>query len=264
MSSLSCRVATAQRELDDALRIRYRVFGEEMRMLGPKRPRAPREADCFDTLRSTSHVVVYAGAEPVATARLLTPNAEVAAFADTVMGLDIEKKLDLSELVAPGRVFAETTRYCVTRSYRNSAVLRLQAGLYRESRRRGVTHWIAAANMETDSQEEADLYFLAAARRGWVSDGFRVRTREFPPSPSEPLAARLTAEERAQAREGHLDALRMPPVLSLFADKMGARFIAPPHFDPAFNRFTVPLVAALDAIPQRTLNLFASLDADAA
>ncbi|NRD57767.1 GNAT family N-acetyltransferase [Corallococcus sp. AB030] len=264
MSSLSCRVATAQCELDDALRIRYRVFGEEMRMLGPKRPRAPREADCFDTLRTTSHVVVYSGAEPVATARLLTPNAEVAAFADTLVGLDIEKKLDLSELVAPGRVFAETTRYCVTRSHRNSAVLRLQAGLYRESRRRGVTHWIAAANMETDSQEEADLYFLAAARQGWVSDGFRVRTREFPPPPAEPLAARLTAEQRTQAREGHLTALRMPSVLSLFADKLGARFIAPPHFDPAFNRFTVPLVAALDDIPRRTLKLFESLDADAA
>ncbi|NNB97040.1 GNAT family N-acetyltransferase [Corallococcus exiguus] len=264
MSSLSCRVATAQRELDDALRIRYRVFGEEMRMLGPKRPRAPREADCFDTLRTTSHVVVYSGTEPVATARLLTPNAEVAAFADTLVGLDIEKKLDLSELVAPGRVFAETTRYCVTRSHRNSAVLRLQAGLYRESRRRGVTHWIAAATMETDSQEEADLYFLAAARQGWVSDGFRVRTREFPPPPAEPLAARLTEEQRTQARQGHLAALRMPSVLSLFADKLGARFIAPPHFDPAFNRFTVPLVAALDDIPRRTLKLFDSLDADAA
>ncbi|WP_375758177.1 GNAT family N-acetyltransferase [Corallococcus exercitus] len=263
MSSWSCRVATAQRELDDALRVRYQVFGEEMRMLGPKRPRAPREADCFDTLRTTAHVVVYAGAEAVATARLLTPNAEVAAFADTVVGLDIEKKLDLSEFVAPGRVFAETTRYCVTRRYRNSAVLRLQAGLYRESRRRGVTHWIAAANMETDSQEEADLYFQAAARRGWVSDGFRVRTREFPPPPVGPLAARLTAEQRDQARQD-LDALRMPPVLSLFADKMGARFIGPPHFDPAFHRFTVPLVAALDAIPQRTLDLFDSLDADAA
>ncbi|RKH57904.1 GNAT family N-acetyltransferase [Corallococcus aberystwythensis] len=261
MSSLSCRVATAQRELDDALRIRYRVFGEELRMLGPKRPRAPREADCFDTLRTTAHVVVYAGAEPVATARLLTPNAEVAAFADTAVGLDIEKKLDLSELVAPGRVFAETTRYCVTQRYRNSAVLRLQAGLYRESRRRGVTHWIAAANMETDSQEEADLYYQAAARRGWVSDSFRVRTREFPAPPAEPLAARLTEAQRAQAR---LDILRLPPVVSLFADKMGARFIGPPHFDPAFNRFTVPLVAALDAIPERTLNLFASLDADAA
>ncbi|MBN8227499.1 GNAT family N-acetyltransferase [Corallococcus macrosporus] len=264
MSSWSCRVATAQRELDDALRVRYQVFGEEMRMLGPKRPRAPREADCFDTLRTTSHVVVYSGEEAVATARLLMPNAEVAAFADTLVGLDIEKKLDLSGIVAPGRVFAETTRYCATRGSPHSTALRLQAGLYRESRRRGVTHWIAAANMETDCPEEADLYFQAAAHQGWVSSEFRVRTREFPPPPTEPRAARLTAKQRAHARQGHLDALRMPRILSLFADKMGARFIGPPHFDPAFSRFTVPLVAALDAIPQRTLELFDELDADAA
>ncbi|WP_338282630.1 GNAT family N-acyltransferase [Corallococcus caeni] len=264
MSSWSCRVATAQRELDDALRVRYQVFGEEMRMLGPRRPRAPREADCFDTLRTTAHVVVYSDAEPVATARLLMPNAEVAAFADTLVGLDIEKKLDLSELLAPGRVFAETTRYCATQRSPHSTALRLQAGLYRESRRRGVTHWIAAANMETDSQEEADLYYQAAARRGWVSERFRVRTREFPPPPTQPLAPRLTPEQRARARQGQLESLRMPRIVSLFADKMGARFIGPPHFDPAFNRFTVPLVAALDAIPQRTLDLFAALDADAA
>ncbi len=233
-------------------------------MLGPRRPRAPREADCFDTLRTTAHVVVYADGEPVATARLLTPNAEVAAFADTVVGLDIEKKLDLSEMVAPDRVFAETTRYCASHGSPFKATLELQAGLYRESRKRGVTHWIAAANMETDSQEEADLYYLAASRRGWVTDAFRVRTRDFPPPPVEPLAPRLTPEQRARARQGHLQALRMPSILSLFADKMGARFIAPPHFDPTFNRFTVPLVAALDAIPPRTLKLFDSLDADAA
>ena len=264
MSSLSCRVATAQRELDDALRVRYQVFGEELRMLGPKRPRAPREADCFDTLRTTAHVVVYAAGEPVATVRLLTPNAEVAAFADTVVGLDIEKKLDLSRLVVPGRVFAETTRYCAIQGSPRKAVLKLQAGLYRASLERGVTHWIAAANMETDSQEEADLYYLAAARRGWVTDAFRVRTRDFPPPPAEPLAPRLTPEQRARARQGHLKALRMPRIVSLFAEKLGARFIAPPHFDPTFNRFTVPLVAALEAIPPATLRLFASLDADAA
>ncbi|RKH18702.1 GNAT family N-acetyltransferase [Corallococcus praedator] len=264
MPSLNCRVADTQRELDDALRVRWEVFGVELRMLGDKKPQAPREANCFDTLPTTAHVVVYSGEEAVATARLLLPNAEVAASAGSLLGLDIERKLDLSEIAAPGRVFAETTRYCVRRDWRNSAVLRLQACLYRESRRRGVTHWIAAANMETDSVEEASLIYRAAARRGWVSDRFHVRTREFPPPPREPVAMRLGPTELERARHGALDGLKMPPVLSLFADKMGARFIGPPHYDTAFHRFTVPLVAALDEIPRRTLSLFDSLDADAA
>jgi L-ornithine Nalpha-acyltransferase len=257
MSSLSCRVATAPHELDDALRVRYQVFGQEARMLGPQRPRAPREVDCFDTLRTTVHIVVYVDDQPVATTRLLTPNREVAAFADTLLGLDIEKKLDLSEVVSPDRVFAETTRYCIAQEHRHhrGVLLGLQSALYRESRRRGVTHWIAAATMETDSQEEADHYFQVAARLGLVSERFRVRTREWPPPPKEPLSPRLDAKR--VGRTPHL-----PPVMSLFANKMGARFIEAPHFDPAFHRFTVPLVAALDEIPQATLDLFA-LDADA-
>ncbi|MCY1041210.1 GNAT family N-acetyltransferase [Corallococcus sp. bb12-1] len=264
MSSWNCRVADTQRELDDALRVRWEVFGVEMRMLGDKKPQAPREANCFDTLPTTAHVVVYSDQEAVATARLLLPNAEVASSAGSLMGLDIERKLDLSELAAPGRVFAETTRYCARQKWRKRSVLHLQACLYRESLRRGVTHWIAAANMETDSAEEASLIYRAAARRGWVSERFRVRTLEFPTPPYPPVAMRLGPTQLERARQGELDDLKMPPVLSLFADKMGARFIGPPHYDTAFHRFTVPLVAALDEIPQGTLRLFDTLDADAA
>ena len=265
MTPLSSRVADTQRELDDALRLRREVFGDELRMLGDEKPHAPREANCFDTLPTTTHVLVYSGEQAVATSRLLLPNTEVATFAGSLLGLDIERKLDLSQLAAPGRVFAETTRYCVCRHNRNGAVMpRLQTELYRESRRRGVTHWIAAANMETDSPEEADLLYLAAARKGWVSDRYPVRTREFPTPPPAPVAPFLKPPELERARKGELDGLRMPRVLSLFADKLGARFIGPPHYDKAFHRFTVPLVAALDEIPQGTLRLFARLDADAA
>src|SRR5687767_11571686 len=34
MTTLSCRVATTQRQLDDALRIRWPVFGKELGLLG--------------------------------------------------------------------------------------------------------------------------------------------------------------------------------------------------------------------------------------
>ena len=130
MTPLSVRVATTQRELDDALRIRWTVFGAELGLLGSTPPSAPREVNCFDTLDTTVHVVVYAGAEPVATSRLLLPNPEVARACGGWLGIDLERKLDLSHVGGPGLVFAESTRLCIVKAWRHSeAVLWLLAGL---------------------------------------------------------------------------------------------------------------------------------------
>jgi len=263
MTSLHCRVATTQRQLDDALRIRWSVFGAELRLLGGPVPPAPREVNCFDTLETTVHLVVYADDMPVATSRLLLPNPEVARATGGHLGIDLEQKLELSGVGGAGLVFAESTRFCILKEWRHCDVLvRLQAGLYTESRRRGVTHWIASANMETDSAEDARLIFQVAAHQGLVSQRWRARAR----APSAPLdvpsAAFYTPSERARAQHGQLEGLRMPRVLSIFAHKMGARFIAEPLYDTGFRRFSLPLVAALDELPASTLARFDTLDAD--
>ncbi|WNG39631.1 GNAT family N-acetyltransferase [Archangium violaceum] len=264
MTSLSCRVATTQRQLDEALRVRWAVFGTELGLLGNKAPPAPREVNCFDTLDTTVHLVVYADDTPVATSRLLLPNAEVARATGGHLGIDLEQKLDLSEVRGPGLVFAETTRFCVLRSWRHSEVLLwLQAGLYLESRRRGVTHWIASANMETDSAEDAQLAFRVVEYQGLLSPRWRARAFS-PPVPPEALSTPLyNASERMRAQQGQLEGLRMPRVLSLFSRKMGARFIAEPIYDAGFRRFSLPLVAALDEVPASTLARFDALNASA-
>jgi len=43
---------------------------------------------------------------------------------------------------------------------------------------------------------------------------------------------------------------------------MGARFISEPLYDASFHRFTLPLIAALDDIPTRTLERFSALIPD--
>lgn len=264
MTSLTCRVATTQRQLDDALRVRWAVFGAELRLLAGPMPPAPREVSCFDTLETTVHLVVYADGTPVATSRLLLPNPEVALATGGHLGIELEQKLDLSGVGGPGLLFAESTRFCVLKAWRHSeALLHLQAGLYRESLRRGVTHWIASANTETDSAEDARLVFQVAGHRGLVSPRWRVRAHAQPASPEPPGALLYTPSQRARARQGQLDGLRLPPVLSLFARKMGARFVAEPLYDAGFRRFSLPLVAALEEIPASTLARFDALDASA-
>ncbi|MCP3098438.1 GNAT family N-acetyltransferase [Myxococcus sp. K15C18031901] len=260
MTSMYCRVATTQRELDDALRVRWNVFGGELGLMGGKAPPTRREVNCFDTLETTVHLVVYAGREPVATLRMLLSNPEVALAMGGRLGLELEQKLDLSGVSAPGRVFAETARFCVLEPWRRSeAVAHLQAGIYAESRRRGVTHWIAAANLDTDSSEDAALMARVAAHRGWVNPKWKVRLTTPQSSPAIPASSFYTAVERERAGQGNLGGLRMPRAPSLFARKMGARFVAEPLYDASFHRFTLPLIAALDEIPESTLERFRAM-----
>jgi hypothetical protein len=264
MTSLYCHVASTQRQLDDALRVRWSVFGEELRLIDGPGPAAPREVNCFDTLETTIHIVVYAGSRPVATSRLLLPNAEVARSTHGRLGIDLEQKFDLSAVGAPHMRLAESTRFCVLKEYRRSEVLvRLQSSLYQESRRRGVTHWIASANTETDSAEDAQLLFQVADHKGLVHPRWRVRAHEPSRPPSVPSAPLYTPAERERARLGWFDSLRLPRTLSLFALKMGARFLGEPLYDTHFRRYSMPLIAALDEVPASTLALFDALDSGA-
>jgi hypothetical protein len=261
---LSCLVATTQGQLDDALRVRWAVFGEELRLLGGPLPIVPREVDCFDTLPTTVHLVVYAGPRPVATSRLLLPNPEVKLLTGRRLGIALEQKLDLSGVEDSGLCLAESTRFCILKEWRHSEVLvRLQAGLYQESRRLGVSHWIASANTETDSPEDANLLFQVAFSQGLVSPRWKVRTLASHAPPEFPVAPLYTPLERARARQGQLTGLRLPRTLSLFARKIGARFIGMPLYDAGFRRFSMPLIAALDEIPDSTLALFDALDTGA-
>lgn len=264
MLPMSCVVATTQRQLDDALRVRWAVFGEELRLLADPTPRVPREVDCFDTLPTTVHLVVYVGSKAVATSRLLLPNPEVAQLSGQRLGIALEQKLDLSEVSGAGLCLAESTRFCILKEWRRSEVLvHLQAGLYWESRRLGVSHWIGSANTETDCAGDAELAFQVAAWQGMVSPRFRVRALAGHAPPAVPAAPLYTDWEREQARQGRLAALRLPRPLAVFAHTLGARFLGAPLYDAGFRRFSMPLIAALNGIPASTLARFHALDAGA-
>ena len=54
-----------------------------------------------------------------------------------------------------------------------------------------------------------------------------------------------TEAERLRAAGGDLTGIALPRTLSLFAKRMGARFVGPPLYDGHFNVFALPLVTAL-------------------
>ncbi|HZF48358.1 MAG TPA: GNAT family N-acetyltransferase [Polyangiaceae bacterium] len=242
--TLRCTIATTKRELDHALKLRWQVFSGEMRLLAPTSPLVEREVDLFDTLESTVHFLVYSDETPVGTVRLLFPSEEVADANRWRIGIDLERKFDLDSLVAPGVRFAEATRLCILRERRRGAVLALLVeAMRRESMRRGVTHWVAAANTETDSKEDAHITYRVAESIGLVSERWRVTPRIVAPPPPVPLRPFYGPLERERAARDEMAGLRLPKPLALYALKMGARYVGEPTYDARFRAFSMPLVA---------------------
>jgi len=182
------------------------------------------------------HLLVYAGTEAVGCVRLtMAP----------VGGLELESKFELSGFVESGAVLAEVTRYCVALPFRGTRVAAaLFQGLVEESRRRGVSHWVAAANMQTDCAEDAAIAYGLIRERGWGNERFRARNRlELAATRGHTRRFFYSEAQRESARRGETKGLPVPTTLSLFASKMGARYMGPPAYDPYFNVFALPLVA---------------------
>ncbi|WP_437955581.1 GNAT family N-acetyltransferase [Sorangium sp. So ce119] len=246
MISLQCRIAHTRKDLDDALRIRWEVFGQELDLIAAA-PAAPREVDPYDTLDTTVHFVVYADGQPIATTRLLLPNPEIAFARRGWLGLDLESRFDLGALHVQGLSLAEVTRFCVLSRHRSSGALdALHAAMLEESRHRGITHWVAAVNAETDHAGDAKIILQVASALGLVSPRVQVSPLGGDHPPTSPGFPFYSDEERVRAHSGALGGLRLPRPLRVFTRRMAARFIGPARYDSRFRRFAVPLFASVE------------------
>lgn len=230
----------------DAQRLRWQVYGVEEALLPTSASVDGREIDARDARDDALHFIAYADSEPAGTVRLLLPAGGAEATRGGRLGLDLDAKFDLGALVAPCDRPAEVTRYCVPRRYRHTAAARtLFCALYAESLRLGVTHWLAGANMETDVAEDAAIACQVARERQLVHPCLRVEARVGAPAETPRKRPLYTEEQRRRALCGDIQGLALPRTLTLFALRMGARYIGSPVYDPYFGVFALPLVAAL-------------------
>ena len=244
--ALRCATAHTPRQIADAQRVRWRVYGEEEHLLPPSAAvEDGREVDARDADDAAVHLVVYAGDEPVGTVRLLLARSGAGARPGGRLGLDLDANVDLGALCEAGVVAAEITRYCVLRRYRCTGVAKMLYGaLQTESRRRAITCWLAAANMETDYAEDAALAYELLRARNLVDARWRAEPRRAHAVRSQRRRPWYTDEQRRRAASGDGANLPLPRTLTLFAIRMGARFIGPPMYDDYFNVFALPLVAS--------------------
>ncbi len=245
MTSIHCCIIQSKQQLDDALKLRFQVFGEELGLLPDSTP-IPREFDALDTLDTTLHFLAYADDLPVGTVRLLLPNPEIAQRMGTRFGFYLEHHFDLSSLDQSCLSPAELTRFCILKPFRHSPVLQsLYQYMRLESLRRGISHWIASANTETDSMEDALIIGAVAKELGLGSDVpgiVRKQSGSFPTEPSRPF---YSPQERRKAQEGRLLELALPRPVQTFA-RLGARFMNEPMFDARFRSCSLPLVACVN------------------
>jgi hypothetical protein len=249
---LRLTVARDSKAVADAKQVRWQVYREEEGMLPADAAGGELQVEALHAERRLTDLVVYSGVEPVGTLRL-----QLGFAANTTagggLGLDLESKFVLSGFDEPGTLAGEVTRFCVVRAFRGTrAAALLFSGLRRESELRGVTHWLAAANMETDSREDADIAYRLVQQRQLVSRAFGARARAVSdPAPRAQRAA-YTEAQRQAARTGCLTDLKLPRTLALFAGRMGARYIGAPAYDTYFNVFALPLAVRLADLGQAT------------
>ena len=161
------KVAESEREVDDALWVRHEVFVVEEGKLGGKPLASERIVDRFDAFPDVHHVIAYAGAEPIATLRLVR---------EGVLGLPAEEHFDFSgyrEAIARkrpgGAVFGSAGMLAVRQAWRGRrdvvrGMFRVAAGV---SVTAGITHLLVVVD-----HHSARMYrrfgFKALAERFWV------------------------------------------------------------------------------------------------
>jgi hypothetical protein len=238
-------VAGTPTSIADAQRIRNRVFVVEKGLLSQRVPMLDRETDGYDALGTTLQFIAYVDDAPVATARLIRPNPDVARAIGEAVGLDLALRYDLRPFAAAGVSLAEVSRMCVLPEHRGTAVLcELYLAMYRESLRVGLTHWVGASNTETDAIEDARIAYRIAVREGFASDLWRVVPREGAGADGPSSHPFYSPEERARARAGDLEGLRLPRTLRTFAH-LAARYMGEPIREKGYSVCSLPIVVDL-------------------
>lgn len=163
-------------------------------------------------------------------------------------GLSLDRYLRFEGFGPEDRVI-EMPRSCVLRSHRHSGVmLHLYALAWRLGLARGVTHWVAIANMATDHPEDAAIIHRMARAFGHDRAPQRAALIVPPASPTEIRHPFFDPGQRARGLAGDLEGLPYPKPLSLFA-WMGIRFVGSPFYDKGCRVYAMPLVLRVTDLP---------------
>lgn len=223
--TLACSLADVQ----DAQRLRYKVFADEMGAQVGDRITG-LDADEFDL--HCDHLIVRDEdtLRVVGTYRILAPHA-----ARALGRLYCTREFDLTRFAHIAPTMLEVGRACVHRDYRSGAtILMLWTGLARYMKAGGYRHLIGCASVSLADGGHAASRVRADLQR-WLTDG---EYRAFPrlPFPFDRIEPAASSD--------------IPPLIRGYL-RVGARVCGDPAWDPDFNTADFLVWLSLDSVGSR-------------
>lgn len=222
--------ARSEADIEEAQRLRYRVFAEEMgARLSTRKPGV--DEDMFDPY--CDHLLVRDGDtnEVVGTYRILSPEQ-----AKKIGGFYSQSEFDLTRIAHLSDRMAEVGRSCVHPDYRSGAAITLLwAGLAEYMITRGYDYLIGCASISmADGGHSAASLFARISVDNMCPVEWRVLPRH--PLPLHALNQELNPP--------------MPPLLKGYL-RTGAYICGDPAWDPDFNTADVLVLLPLNRLNQR-------------
>ena len=232
---LEAGIADTPEDVLEALRLRYRVFGEEMHAILPD-AHLGLDRDRFDARCAHLTVRDRDTGRVVGTYRMLDARG-----AELTGGFYSETEFDLSRVRAQGTRLLEVGRACIDPAYRTGATIATLLGaLTSHVVSRGYEHVIGCASIPIGGDPGGAA---ALCRRLIDAHGVAPEWRVVPHRPFavHPIAPRLDAP--------------VPPLLKAYL-RMGARVGGEPAWDPDFDTADLFIVMPIAELTTRYARRF--------
>lgn len=228
---LAVGLANSADEIEQAQRLRFQVFSEEMGVVFPD-ARAGLDEDHYD--RWCEHLLVTetATGRVVGTYRILTPEGAARAG-----GYYSESEFDLSGLAPIRSELVEFGRSCTHADYRGGAAIMLLWSGLAEFLRRGNHRYVlgcASVSLRDDGVAAAEVYRSVAEH---IAAAGEMRVHPLHGLPIERLGVGAGR-------------VRIPPLIKGYL-KLGARVCGEPAWDPDFNTVDFPMLLSVQRMNER-------------
>lgn len=209
--SLTVKLSSSEEELEQALRLRYRVFNQELGEGLPESALTGMDRDKFDDY--CDHLLIKEGPKVIGTYRLLPGGRK------PPEGFYSEAEFDFSGINLDPNLIIELGRACVDPDNRKRGTLMsLFWGLHQYALSVKGRYFLGCGSLPQMSDNDAEATFQALAHQGRVDESFGVK----------PLPA---FQRSGKADEGQA---QIPPLITFYLE-FGARILGRPAYDPVFK-----------------------------
>ncbi|MGG1550663.1 GNAT family N-acetyltransferase [Paenibacillus ferrarius] len=234
---LTVRLANCDRDIEQAMRLRYQVFVEEEKNLR-LRNEGQLEADVYDAF--CDHLIVQDldTERIVGTYRLLPGDRALDGI-----GFYSETEFDLTSFESNKRHTLELGRSCIAPEYRGGrAIQLLWEGIAGYIAERDITYLVGCASVHFQELAELNLIYSLLCQKQVLTDRFGIK----------PLAThRIAGLERVDIASSEKELFRSLPPLMKGYQWLGAEIGGDPAYDELFGTVDFFIVLQKDKVTRR-------------